>query len=307
MDDPPLQKIAISGPTLASLIQRFSTSPSAIQGLLFGHVTHLPTTPSDDSSPAVPTLLATVTGFLCSPSFYESSGDVIPSALHPHSSVLGWFSARRRSALRPSMREFSVTSSLSSLSQFSTSIGNSNPNLKSNSPEQPSLFPPCVFLLLASPPFDNVPSSHVHTHEYRAFQFRTGDQWFEPRSLDVVNIGPTFRGHYGAFSPTSSLPALDCGPRGSPMDDEGGDERLARMKQAANDQRELDGCVEGFEVGKLSRMVGSDARSYTEGLEELYKKMLVKIQNLTSLVDESSAMVLEQVTLLLGFSFHACN
>jgi len=135
----------------------------------------------------------------------------------------------------------------------------------------------------------------VHTHEYRAFQFRTGPQLFEPRSLDVVNIGPAFRGHYGAFSPNSRLPALDCGLRGSPMD-EGGDDRLAGMKQAANDQRELDGCVEGFEVGKLSRMVGSDARSYTEGLEELYKKMLVKIQNLTSLVDESSAMVLEQVT-----------
>lgn len=79
------------------------------------------------------------------------------------------------------------------------------------------------------------------------------------------------------------------------------------MKLAAKDQRVLDECAEGFEVGRLSRMVGSDARSYTEGLEELYQKMLVKIQNLTSLVDESSAMVLEQVTLLLYFSFHACN
>ncbi|BAU01125.1 hypothetical protein VIGAN_11028600 [Vigna angularis var. angularis] len=58
---------------------------------------HLPTTPSDDSSSAVPTLLANVTGFLCSPSFHESSGAVIPSALHPHSSVLEWFSARCRS------------------------------------------------------------------------------------------------------------------------------------------------------------------------------------------------------------------
>ncbi|KOM57785.1 hypothetical protein LR48_Vigan11g081800 [Vigna angularis] len=57
--------------------------------------------------------------------------------------------------------------------------------------------------------------------------------------LDVVNISPAFRDHYGAFSPTSSLPTLDCGLRGSPMD-EAGDERLARIKQAANDQRELD-------------------------------------------------------------------
>ncbi|BAU01022.1 hypothetical protein VIGAN_11017400 [Vigna angularis var. angularis] len=125
-------------------------------------------------APRNPKTLAAVTGFLCSLSFHESSGAVIPSALHPHSSVLGWFSTRRRSALRPSMCEFSVTSSLSSLSQFSTSIDNSNPNLKSNSAEQPSLFPPRVFLLLASPLFDNAHSSHAPTHEYNAFQFRTG-------------------------------------------------------------------------------------------------------------------------------------
>ncbi|XP_047158528.1 histone acetyltransferase KAT6A-like [Vigna umbellata] len=200
-----LQKIAIFGTTLASLIQRFSTSPSTIHGLLFGHVTHLPTTPSDDSSYVVPTLLATVTDFLYSPSFHESFDTVIPYALHPHSSILAWLSARLRSALRPSMREFSVTSSLLSLSQFSVSINNSNPNLKSNSPEQPSLFPPCVFLLLASPLFHNTPFSHVHTHEYHAFQFFTEARWFEPRSLDIVNIDPAFRGHYGAFSPTSSL------------------------------------------------------------------------------------------------------
>ncbi|KOM55203.1 hypothetical protein LR48_Vigan10g109500 [Vigna angularis] len=63
--------------------------------------------------------------------------------------------------------------------------------------------------------------------------------------LDVVNISPAFRGHYGAFSPTSSLPALDYGLHGSPMD-EAGDERLAWMKQAANDQRELDGRREHY-------------------------------------------------------------
>ncbi|XP_017441058.1 uncharacterized protein LOC108346489 [Vigna angularis] len=137
-------------------------------------------------------------------------------------------------------------------------------------------------LLLASLPFDNVPFSHAHTHKYRVVQFHTEAQWFEPYSLDVVNIDPTFRDHYSAFSPTSNLPVLDCRLCGSSMD-EVGDERLTRMFQAANDQRELDGCVEGFEVWHLSRMVGSDVRS-TKGLEELYKKMLVEIHNFTSLV-----------------------
>ncbi|KAK7390296.1 hypothetical protein VNO78_25598 [Psophocarpus tetragonolobus] len=270
MDDPPLQKIAISGPTLASLIQRFSTSPSAIHGLLYGHVTDLPATLSDDAAvEASPTLLATVTAFLSSPDPHLSAA-AVPTHSAP---FLGWFSARRRSPLRPSMREFSLTTSLSSQSQ--------SPNPK------PS---PFIFLLLASPPSD---PSHIHTHEYRAFQFCGGR--FEPRSLDVVNIGPAFRGHYGAFSPSSPLPPLRYGPpRGSPMSDDG-EERLGRLKQAAKDQRKLDACADGFDVGRLSRMMGSEAKSYTEGLEELYQKMLLKIENLTCLVEKTSAMVLEQL------------
>ncbi|KAG4109082.1 hypothetical protein GLYMA_U032705v4 [Glycine max] len=291
MDDPPLQKIAISGPTLASLIQRFSTSPSSLHGLLFGHVTPLPLTLSDDDddTSSSATLLATVTGFLTSPSFHDSSGTVLPSSLPTSSPLLGWFSARRRSPLRPSMREFSVTSSLSSLSQFSSQIQNPN-SISSES----SLFPPCIFLLLASPSSSDHHHSHVHTHEYRAFQFRPASLSFEPRSLDVINIGPAFRGHYGAFAPNSNLPPLDCGPHDSPMISDGGDETMGKMKQAAKDQRELDQCAEGFEVGRLGRMMGSEAKNYTEGLEELYQKMLVKIENLSGLVEKSSAMVIEQ-------------
>ncbi|KAL5133241.1 hypothetical protein HKD37_03G006604 [Glycine soja] len=297
MDDPPLQKIAISGPTLASLIQRFSTSPSSLHGLLFGHVTPLPLTLSDDDddTSSSATLLATVTGFLTSPSFHDSSGTVLPSSLPTSSPLLGWFSARRRSPLRPSMREFSVTSSLSSLSQFSSQIQNPN-SISSES----SLFPPCIFLLLASPSSSDHHHSHVHTHEYRAFQFRPASLSFEPRSLDVINIGPAFRGHYGAFAPNSNLPPLDCGPHDSPMISDGGDETMGKMKQAAKDQRELDQCAEGFEVGRLGRMMGSEAKNYTEGLEELYQKMLVKIENLSGLVEKSSAMVIEQNKLPLS-------
>ncbi|BAT86695.1 hypothetical protein VIGAN_04437100 [Vigna angularis var. angularis] len=109
--------------------------------------------------------------------------------------------------------------------------------------------PPCAQICPPSPPssfppFDNAPFSHAHTHKYRAFQFHTEAQWFEPRSLNIVNIDLTFRDHYIAFSSTSSLPALECRLRGSSMD-EAGNERLTRMFQAANDQRELDECVEG--------------------------------------------------------------
>lgn len=75
-------------------------------------------------------------------------------------------------------------------------------------------------------------------------------------------------------------------------DDE--DEPLSKMKQAAKDQKELDGCAEEFEVGRLSRLMGSEAKSYTQGLEDMYLRMLLKIENLTSLVEKSSAKVLEQ-------------
>ncbi|KAK7260020.1 hypothetical protein RIF29_25723 [Crotalaria pallida] len=298
MDDPPLQKIAISGPTLASLIQRFSTSPSSIDGLLFGHVTHVtPLNLSDDSatttdSPDSSTLLATVTGFLSSPSissFFDSSGTVNPSSLrhlllhhNNTSSLLGWFSARRKTPLRPSMREFSVTASLSSHNQFSSQIKNS---------PQPSAFNPCIFLLLASPKADH--TAHIHTHEYRAYQFRSARASFEAKSIDIVNIGPAFRGHYGSFSPNSMFPSLDCEFEGSPMKEEENEERLSRMKQVAKDKKELDDYAEGFEVGKLSKLMGSEARSYTAGLEGLYEKMLVKIDNLTRSVENSSAMILE--------------
>ncbi|XP_061375836.1 uncharacterized protein LOC133317947 [Gastrolobium bilobum] len=290
MDDPPLQKIAISGPTLASIIQRFSTSPSAVDGLLFGHVTHVtPLNLSDDSATTAadsPTLLATVTGFLCSSTFYDSTGAVQPVSLrrllHLRSSLLGWFSGRRKTPLRPSMHEFSVTKSLSSFSQLSSQI--------ENAPE-PSNFNPCVFLLLASPQPD--PTGHVHTHEYRAYQFRGGTESFEPKSLDIVNIGPAFRGHYGSFSPNSPFPALDCELRGSPMNEDD-DERLSRIKQDSKYQKELDESAEGFDVGRLRRLIGSEAKNYTEGLEDLYEKMLVKIENLTRSVEKSSAKVLEQ-------------
>lgn len=82
------------------------------------------------------------------------------------------------------------------------------------------------------------------------------------------------------------------------MNDDRDEERIGRIKQVAKEQRELDGCAEGFEVGRLSRMIGSEARSYTDGLEELYQKMLRKVENLTTLVEKSSANIIEQVILL---------
>ncbi|KAM1386764.1 hypothetical protein PS1_033193 [Malus domestica] len=73
-----------------------------------------------------------------------------------------------------------------------------------------------------------------------------------------------------------------------------GEESLDQLKQHNKDQSELDMCSEGLDVGSLSRLMASEAANYTAGVEDLYEKMLVKIETLTRLVEQSSAKVLEQ-------------
>ncbi|KAF3448037.1 hypothetical protein FNV43_RR08745 [Rhamnella rubrinervis] len=294
MDDLPLHKIAISGPTLASMIQRFASSPGTVDGLLFGHVTHItPSNLSDDSSPSDSSthVVATITGFLCSGtthSFYDSCGLVEPLSLRRlvgdlenQHSLIGWFSGRRKTNLRPSLREFSVTASLACNTHLSFPVRNAL---------SPTNLAPCVFLLIASPSQDQT----IHTHEYRAYQFRTSMDSFEPKSIDIVNIGPAFRGHYGSFSPNSPFPILPCELGTSPMSEDQNDDCLGRMKQVSKDQSDLDMCAEGFDVGILNRLMGSEAVNYTAGLENLYSKMLIKLESLSRLVEKSSAKVLEQ-------------
>ncbi|GKV22065.1 hypothetical protein SLEP1_g31967 [Rubroshorea leprosula] len=291
MNDLALQKIAVSGPTLASMIERINSSPGDTDGLLFGDVASItPTTLSDDPSQthSDSLLVATISGFLCfnSPlSFYDSAGRVDPTRITTHlnqKTLIGWFSSRRKTPLRPSMREFSVTYSLYSIPNLSLPI--QNPNFSFN-------FRPSIFLLFTTPLQDQL----IHTNQYRAYQFLSPKQCFNPVSIDIVNIGPAFRGHYGSFSPNSALPFLSCELRNSTaMNEDRADSYLSGMKQAAKDQAELDMCAEGMEIGKLSQLMGPQAANYTAGLEQLYEKMLAKIESLSRLVEASSAKVLEQ-------------
>lgn len=70
-----------------------------------------------------------------------------------------------------------------------------------------------------------------------------------------------------------------------------GEESLGQLKT----QSELDMWAEGLEVSSLSRLMGLEAASYTSGVEELYGKMLVKIESLAREVEDSSAKIREQV------------
>lgn len=82
------------------------------------------------------------------------------------------------------------------------------------------------------------------------------------------------------------------------MNEDRSEKSLSRKKQVSKVQRELDFCAEGLEVGDLRRLMGTEAANYTSGVEDLYEKMLAKIENLARLVEKSSAKVLEQVSLL---------
>lgn len=304
MDDLSLEKIEIPGPTLASLIQRASSSPGDVDGLIFGQIHRIvSTTLSDDSpaqsSPSIPSsssssdqIVATVTSFTSSGktfSFYDPLGRVdslrIDSLrVDSPDRLLGWFSARRKTASRPSMRELSVSSSLSS--RFQLPIENSeSPNSTASSSSS-------VFVLLTTPLNDQL----IHTHEYRAYQFRAASRRLEPRSVGIVNIGPAFRGHYGSFNPKSRFPPLLCEMSSSAMMNEDRDEgSLSAKKEAAKDQKEVDALAEGFRVGDLKRLVGAEAASYTGAIEEMYERMLAKVESLASEVEKSSARVLELV------------
>jgi hypothetical protein len=62
------------------------------------------------------------------------------------------------------------------------------------------------------------------------------------------------------------------------------------------ERRQLDLCAEGFEVRRLRRLIGSGAADYTAELEDLYEKMLAKVESLARQVELSSAKVFEQVS-----------
>ncbi|KAM0994445.1 hypothetical protein ACFX2A_010104 [Malus domestica] len=272
MEDHSIGKVTISGPALASMIQRFSTSPGSVDGLIFGHVSHILPTLTDDSpnSTSSATLIATVTAFFCSAStlsFYNSSGRVDPIALRrltqaqqaqsPSSHLLGWFSGRRRTHLRPSLREFSVSNSLSSIPNLNIPIQGPS----EGSDGAPTLIP-SLFLLFASPA--------------------------SIRRSTLMSTGPTSSVHPSTHSSSNGSKSV------SPMNVDQGEETLDQRKQHNKDQSELDMCSEGLEVGSISRLMGSEATNYTAGVKDLYEKMLVKIETLTRLVEQSSAKVLEQ-------------
>ncbi|KAI0501893.1 hypothetical protein KFK09_016838 [Dendrobium nobile] len=292
-----VEKITISGATLASILQRFSSSPGDVDGLLFGHFIRLPPPDPNDDDPSssysaavgsttLAPFAASITGYFCSGApmtFYDSVGRIDPHSVRRASDqdrlpiLLGWFCGRRRTHLRPSMREIAVSNSL-----FET--------LTPASAVDPAPPRPCIFLLLS---FSSTENLAIHTHEYRGFHLRrkpVGSGVLEPRSLHIVNIGPDFRGQYGSFSPDSALPWMPLRVE----DELAQKETLRSLQDKAAGQLLLDSAADGFTMERLAHLIGPGVAEYASELEDLYRNMLLKLEGLARLVEKSSARVLEQ-------------
>lgn len=187
------------------------------------------------------------------------------------------------------MRESCVTESLSSNTDLSFQVLNS-PNLNSIT------LSPCLFLLLTTP-FRKEDQVLIHTHDYRVYQFRLSTEFFEPKTVKIINIGPNV-GHYVDYETNSPFPVMPCEIRDSNSmseDDksESDDMSLSLKNQS---QSQLDLCADGFQVKRLENLTGPVASGYTAEVEDLYTKMIGKLNGLARLVEKSSAKVLEQET-----------
>ncbi|KAJ3671724.1 hypothetical protein LUZ60_007803 [Juncus effusus] len=201
------------------------------------------------------------------------------------SPIVGWFSYRRNTSPRPSMRELAVSSSLAKTLETNNNI-------------------PCVFLLLSS---SNSPNRAVHTHVYKAFVvLKQGERSvLQPVSLKVINVGPSSSGgQYGNFTPElSPLPLMPCSVRATedlhfnPCSEgekkkSKKEESLGDLKEKARGQKTLDSVSDGFGVERLEKLVTGN--SYTNELEDLYCSMLSKLEGLVRQVEKSSIRVSDQ-------------
>lgn len=257
---------------------------------------------------------------------------------------IGWFVGRRGTAMRPSMRELAVTANLRN-TQFSApedaaagsedlrdgkvkdsrTLNSSNGLVgegnglsskevlvgRKNSPQGgaaskliglPSSSP-CVFFLFT----ESSDANSIHTHEYRAFQYRTklsGAGCFETRSVNIVNIGPAFRGLYDSFAPVAPFPWF---LKSSALDGESSDEGLRRLSMVPHnadvqmdgsqgaDQALLDMYSQDFSVDRLHSLIRTEGEGGSvRELEALYRTMLRKLDVLAKQVCEGNEVIFEQ-------------
>lgn len=263
-------KLSVSGAALAALLGCCGSAAGDCDGLLFGRAGRAPAPPpflSDDgSAPAssAPALSIAISGHVSAaqPSSLSDPLGRFRSYLPDLSAAVGFFSSRRRAAVRPSMREAALAHSLSKTLALSH---------------------PLVFLHVAP----SSSSLSIHSFDYRAFLL-VGSR-LVPASLHVVNVGPCFRDQYHAFAAESPMPLLPHQQQQPPRG------------HSIGEQKAMDGMVEGFGLGRVEGLVASAAAQATE-MEQMYAGMLRRLEGLARQVEESNELVLAQVIVRFSVS-----
>ncbi|CAK9196466.1 unnamed protein product [Sphagnum troendelagicum] len=285
-------------------------------------------------------------------SFYDGAGGIDVSKVmkmvgerdeRGGDAPIGWFVGRRESPLRPSMRESAVTANLrtmpavvaaavvekelaSSKPRLAEAMGSldaaGNPNPSScKSPAQtrtPQARNGGLAASLASPRFAASGSSRevrlirMNTEHFNTDAKPLEGGWFEPCTIEIVNIGPAFRGSYDSFAPVAPFPrflkpsdiaggmGMESSPRyseeglrrsygkGETTDVINGKEKKGSQQQEA-EQALLDMYSQDFSVDRLQKLISSGGKGgHVQELEDLYTKMLKKLEGLAKQVCESS-------------------
>ncbi|TVU15576.1 hypothetical protein EJB05_39104, partial [Eragrostis curvula] len=220
-------KLSVSGAALAAILGCCNSADGDCDGLLFGRAAHPPAPPpslfDDDSAPvsSAPSLTISIAGHasLGRPSFVSDplGRFQLHTSSFPAGTAVGFFSSRRRTAPRPSMREAALAHSLS---------------------KSLALTHPVVFLLVLP---SSSPNLAVHSFDYRAFLLV--DSRFVPSTLHVVNLGPGFRDQYHAFAAESPMPWMP------PQAPAGG--------YSMGEEKAMDRMVEGFGMRRVEGLVTS--------------------------------------------------
>uniref|UniRef100_A0A0D9W696 Uncharacterized protein n=1 Tax=Leersia perrieri TaxID=77586 RepID=A0A0D9W696_9ORYZ len=258
-------KLSISGAALAALLGCCGSAEGDCDGLLFGRAACPPAPPPsfyDDDNQARassgPSLTIAVSGHASAarPSSLADALGRYRSSSSSAASAVGFFSSRRRTPLRPSMREAALARSLSKALAVSH---------------------PLVFILV-SPSVS--PALSVHSYDYRAYLLVDSSRRLVPASLHVVNAGAGSREEYLAFAPESPLPSMPQQP--------------VKESYSIGEQKALDRVVEGFGMERMGAMLTS-AAGVTSEMEGMYGGMLTKLEGLARQVEESNERVLDQV------------
>lgn len=190
------------------------------------------------------------------------------------------------------------------LSSKEVMVGSRNPSAVSKLIGIPSSSP-CIFFLFT----ESTDANSIHTHEYRAYQYRTklsGAGCFESRSVRIVNIGPALVTRlYDSFAPVAPFPWF---MKSSALDDESSDEGLRRLSMTPHnadvqmegvqeaDRALLDMYSQDFTVDRLHSLIRTEGEGGSvRELETLYRTMLRKLDVLAKQVCEGNEVIFEQV------------